>query len=118
MNPLVATAYAQAAPAGQAPPPGGGMFQILFIVGLFALFYFIAIRPQRKRQKEHAAMVAALETGNEVATSSGILGKITRLEDNFVVVQVADKVELKFQRNFISAVLPKGTLKSIQGGGK
>ena len=58
-------------------------------------------------------MVAALEKGNEVITSSGILGKITRLEENFVVLQVADNVELKFQRSYINAVLPKGTLKSI-----
>ena len=58
-------------------------------------------------------MVAALEKGNEVVTTSGILGRITRLEDNFVVVQVADNVELKFQRSYINAVLPKGTLKSV-----
>ena len=105
-------ASAQAQGAGQ-PTQGEGMFQILFLVGLFVLFYFIAIRPQRKRQKEHQAMVAALEKGNEVVTTSGILGRITRLEDNFVVVQVADNVELKFQRSYINAVLPKGTLKSV-----
>ena len=111
MNLLIASAQAQT--TGQPAQGGGEMLQILFLVGLFVLFYFIAIRPQRKRQKEHQAMVAALEKGNEVVTSSGILGKITRLEDNFVVVQVADSVELKFQRSYISAVLPKGTLKSV-----
>ena len=110
MSFFIANAHAQ--PAGQGAP-GGEMFNIVFLLGLFALFYFIAIRPQRKRQKEHADMVAALEKGNEVITSSGILGKITRLEDNFVVLQVADNVELKFQRSYINAVLPKGTLKSI-----
>ena len=110
MSLFIASAHAQ--PAGQ-PAAGGEMFQIVFLIGLFVLFYFIAIRPQRKRQKEHAEMVAALEKGNEVITSSGILGKITRLEDNFVVLQVADNVELKFQRSYINAVLPKGTLKSI-----
>ena len=110
MSLFVANAHAQA--AGQAAP-GGEMFQIAFLIGLFALFYFIAIRPQRKRQKEHANMVAALNKGDEVVTSSGILGRIARLEDNFVVLQVAEKVELKFQRSHISAVLPKGTLKSI-----
>ncbi len=110
MSFFVANAHAQA--AGQ-PAAGGEMFQIVFLIGLFVLFYFIAIRPQRKRQKEHADMVAALEKGNEVITTSGILGKITRLEDNFVVLQVADNVELKFQRSYINAVLPKGTLKSI-----
>jgi preprotein translocase subunit YajC len=110
MSFFIADAHAQAAaPAAQ----GGEMFQIFVLVGLFVLFYFIAIRPQRKRQKEHTDMVSALSKGDEVVTTSGILGKITRLEDNFVVVQVADNVELKFQRSSINAVLPKGTLKSI-----
>jgi preprotein translocase subunit YajC len=110
MSFFIADAHAQAAaPAGQ----GGEMFQIFFLIGLFVLFYVIAIRPQRKRQKEHTNMVSALGKGDEVVTTSGILGKITRIEDNFVVVQVADNVELKFQRSYISAVLPKGTLKSI-----
>lgn len=110
MSLFIESAHAQAAAQ---PAAGGEMFQIVFLVGLFALFYFIAIRPQRKRQKEHTEMVSALEKGNEVITSSGILGKITRLEENFVVLQVADNVELKFQRSYINAVLPKGTLKSI-----
>ncbi len=110
MSLFIASAHAQT--AGQ-PAQGGEMFQIFFLIGLFVLFYFIAIRPQRKRQKEHAEMVSGLNKGDEVITSSGILGKITRLEDNFVVLQVADNVELKFQRSYIGAVLPKGTLKSI-----
>ena len=110
MSIFIADAHAQAAaPAAQ----GGEMFQIFFLIGLFVLFYFIAIRPQRKRQKEHTDMVSALNKGDEVVTTSGILGKITRIEDNFVVIQVADNVELKFQRSYVNAVLPKGTLKSI-----
>ena len=110
MSFFIADAHAQAAaPAA----PGADMFQIAFLIGLFVLFYFIAIRPQRKRQKEHGEMVAALGKGDEVVTSSGILGKLVKLEDNFVVLLVAEKVELKFQRSHISAVLPKGTLKSI-----
>ena len=109
---FIASAQAQtAAPA--AGPAGGELFQIVFLLGLFVLFYFIAIRPQRKRQKEHQAMISALEKGNEVITSSGILGKITGIDDNYVVINVADKVDLKFQRVHIHAVLPKGTLKSI-----
>lgn len=106
-------ASAQAQTAAPSAPPGGELFQIIFLVGLFVLFYFIAIRPQRKRQKEHAAMVAALSKGDEVVTSSGILGKITSLDDNYVVLNVSEKVDLKFQRVHIHAVLPKGTLKSI-----
>ena len=107
---LAATAHAQ---TGAESAQGGEMFQIFFLIGLFALFYFIAIRPQRKRQKEHTDMVSALSKGDEVVTTSGILGKITRLEDNFVVLQVTDNVELKFQRSYVNAVLPKGTLKKI-----
>ena len=110
MSFFIAAAHAQdAAPASQ----GGEMFQIFFLVGLFVLFYFIAIRPQRKRQKEHTEMVSALGKGDEVVTSSGILGKIVSLDDNYIVLSVAEKVELKFQRVHIHAVLPKGTLKSI-----
>ena len=89
------------------------MFQIFFLVGLFVLFYFIAIRPQRKRQKEHTELVAALSKGDEVATSSGILGKVTALDDNYMVLTVANNVDMKFQRVHVHAVLPKGTLKSL-----
>ena len=79
MSLFIASAHAQA--AGQAPQ-GGELFQIGFLVLLFVLFYFIAIRPQRKRQKEHAEMVAALSKGDEVVTCSGILGKVSSLDDN------------------------------------
>ena len=89
------------------------MSPIILLVGLFALFYFIAIRPQRKRQKEHAEMVGSLQKGDEVVTTSGILGKVMRIEDDFVLLKVADNVELKFQKMAVHAVLPKGTLKSI-----
>lgn len=110
MSLFVASAHAQAA---EGQPPGGDLFQIAFLVGLFVLFYFIAIRPQRKRQKEHTEMVSALAKGDEVVTTSGILGKITSLDDHYIVLNVAEKVDLKFQRVHIHAVLPKGTLKSI-----
>ncbi len=112
MSFFIASAHAQA--AAPAPAPAGGeLFQIAFLVGLFVLFYFIAIRPQRKRQKEHAEMVSALSKGDEVVTSSGILGKVTNLDDNYMVLNVANNVEMKFQRVHVHAVLPKGTLKSI-----
>ena len=110
MSLFVASAHAQEAAEAA---PGGDLFQIAFLVGLFALFYFIAIRPQRKRQKEHKQMVSALGKGDEVVTTSGILGKISSLDDNYIVLSVAEKVELKLQRVHIHAVLPKGTLKSI-----
>ncbi len=110
MSLFIASAHAQDA-AGA--PAGGDLFQIAFLIGLFVLFYVIAIRPQRKRQKEHSQMVSAVSKGDEVVTSSGILGKISALDDTYMVLTVADKVELKFQRIHIHAVLPKGTLKSI-----
>jgi preprotein translocase subunit YajC len=110
MSLFIANAHAQA--AGDAPQ-GGDLFQIAFLIGLFVLFYFIAIRPQRKRQKEHTELISALSKGDEVVTSSGILGKISSLDDTYIVLTVSEKVELKFQRVHIHAVLPKGTLKSI-----
>lgn len=111
MSFFVPHAHAQAT---QAPAPAGGeLFQIVFLAGLFILFYFIAIRPQRKRQKEHAEMVSALSKGDEVVTSAGILGRIVSLDDNYMVLAVNDNVNMKFQRVHVHAVLPKGTLKSI-----
>lgn len=111
MSFFIAQAHAQN--AAQQVSPASSMFQIVFLVGLFVLFYFLAIRPQRKRQKEHQAMVAALAKGDEVVTSSGILGKVVKVEEDFVVLKVAENVELKFQKVSVHAVLPKGTLKSI-----
>jgi len=110
MSLFIATAHAQDAAAR---PPGGDLFQIFFLVGLFVLFYFIAIRPQRKRQKEHADMVSKLSKGDEVMTNAGILGKITSIDDNYVTLNVANNVDMKFQRSYVQAILPKGTLKSI-----
>ena len=107
MDFLIQTAHAQ----GAEPASPFGM--LLPMIVIFAAFYFLLIRPQQKKQKQHTALVAALKEGDEVLTAGGILGKISRLEDNFVVLQVADNLELKFQRSYINAVLPKGTLKSI-----
>lgn len=80
---------------------------------MFVFMYFVVIRPQQKRRKEHAKLVASLGKGDEVVTTAGILGRISRIEGNFVVLEVADKLEMKFQREAIHAVLPKGTLKAI-----
>jgi preprotein translocase subunit YajC len=112
MSFLIPEAFAQASAPGAASP-NSGIFQIIFMGGLFVVFYFIAIRPQRKRQKEHADMVAALAKGDEVVTTSGILGKVLKVEEDFLLLQVADNVELKFQKVSVHAILPKGTLKSI-----
>lgn len=110
MSFFIPQAHAQAA---QAAPAGGELFQIGLLVVMFVVFYLLAIRPQRKRQKEHTDMVAALAKGDEVITAGGMLGKITKVEDDWVVLKVAENVELKFQKSSIHAVLPKGTLKAI-----
>jgi preprotein translocase subunit YajC len=87
--------------------------QIGFLIVLFALFYFLAIRPQRKRQKEHTDMISALKKGDEVAMSSGMLGRVTALDENYLTLGVSGGLELKFQRLHVNAILPKGTLKSV-----
>jgi preprotein translocase subunit YajC len=87
--------------------------QFLPLVLIFIVFYFLLIRPQTKRAKEHRAMVAALEVGAEVVTSGGILGRVTELGEQFVTVEIANGVQVKVQRHTISQVLPKGTLKSV-----
>ncbi len=110
MSFFIPAAHAQ---SGAQAAPGGDMFQFVFLIGIFVLFYFVAIRPQRKRQKEHQNMVSDLAVGDEVTTNSGILGKVRKIEDDFLVLKVADNVELKFQKSAIHAVLPKGTIKSI-----
>jgi preprotein translocase subunit YajC len=112
MDWLISTAAAQAqsaAPGG----PGGGLTQIGFLVLMFVVFYFLLIRPQTKRAKEHRAMVAALEVGSEVATNGGILGKVTQLGEQYLTLEIADGVNVKIQRATIAQVLPKGTLKTL-----
>lgn len=109
MDWLISTAAAQAQGAGGQP---NALMQFLPLVLIFVVFYFLLIRPQTKRAKEHRAMVAALETGAEVVTAGGILGKVVELSDQFVVVEIADGVKVKVQRHTITQVLPKGSMKS------
>lgn len=109
MNWLIADALAEAPAA--APPPGSAFTQMIVLFGIFAVFYFLMIRPQQKRAKEHKAMIDALAPGDEVVTAGGLLGRITKIDVNYVAVEVADKVEIKVQRPAIQAVLPKGTIK-------
>lgn len=108
MDWFISTASAQAAGAAAQTNPIVSMLPLLLI---FVVFYFMLIRPQSKRAKEHRAMLAALEVGTEVATAGGILGKVTELGDNFVTVEIASNVLVKVQRSTISQVLPKGTIK-------
>ena len=111
MDGLISTAAAQTAGA-PAAAQGGGLFTMLPLILIFVAFYFMLIRPQNKRAKEHRAMVAALEVGAEVATSGGIVGKVTEVGENFLTVEIAKNVQVKVQRNTISQVLPKDTLKN------
>ena len=107
---LIPAAHAQAAgaPAGGM---GGGM-TLLFPVILIAVMYFLMIRPQMKRAKEHRGMLDKLAKGDEVITSGGIAGTVTDIGDNFVTIEVADNVRVRVQKAAVGNVLPKGTLKS------
>jgi preprotein translocase subunit YajC len=108
MDWLISSASAQA--AGGAQP--NAFMQLLPLVLIFVVFYFLLIRPQAKRAKEHKAMVAALGVGDEVATAGGILGKVTETGDQFLTVEVAEGVRVKIQRHTVTSVLPKGTIKN------
>ncbi|MFT7721356.1 MAG: preprotein translocase subunit YajC [Roseateles sp.] len=106
---FISNAYAQAAPA--AASPESGLLGMLPLVLMFVVLYFVMIRPQMKRQKEHKAMLEALAKGDEVVTAGGVVGKVSKLGDSFVHVEVATGVELQLQRSAITQVLPKGSLK-------
>ena len=114
MNPLdflIPVAHAQA--AGAAPAAPSMMSTLLFPILLIVIMYFLMIRPQMKRQKEHRAMLDKLAKGDEVITSGGIAGTVAAIGENFVTVEVANGVQLRVQRAAIANVLPKGTLKSV-----
>jgi len=107
MDWLIQDAWAQA--EGGSDP----FLSLLPLVLIFGVFYFLLIRPQNKRQKEHKELVANIGVGDEIVTAGGVLGKVTDIKEQFVRVQVAEGVELKIQRNTIGAVMPKGTIKSV-----
>ncbi len=106
MDFFISSAYAQ-----EAASQSGGLISFLPLIVIFALFYFMLIRPQMKRAKEHRQLVSGLQKGDEIVTSGGLLGKITQIEDSFVTVKVAQNVEIKVQRHAVASVMPKGTLK-------
>ena len=108
MDFVISAAQAQTAgPGGQS-----NLVQIAMMVGLFGLMYFLLIRPQTKKAKEHRDMVAKLAVGDEVVTSGGILGRITETGDTFVSVEIAKDVTIRVQRFQVSQLMPKGTFKS------
>jgi preprotein translocase subunit YajC len=110
---LISNAYAQGAGGGAGDPTT----TIIMIGGMFVIMYFMMIRPQMKRQKEQKAMVDALQKGDEVITSGGILGKVTKVSDAYLTVEVAESgdkpVEMRIQKVAVQTLLPKGTIKSI-----
>jgi preprotein translocase subunit YajC len=110
---FISEAFAQAAPAaaGAAESPFGGLTGMLPIVLMFVVLYFVMIRPQMKRQKETKAMIDALAKGDEVVVAGGLLGKVSKLGDSILHVEIANGVEVQVQRAAVVQVLPKGTVK-------
>jgi preprotein translocase subunit YajC len=109
---LISSAFAQTAPAAAAE--GGlqsSLMSMLPLVLMFVVLYFVMIRPQMKRQKEHRSMIEALAKGDEIATAGGVLGRVTRLGDTYLGVEIANGVEIQVQRSAVVQVLPKGTIK-------
>jgi preprotein translocase subunit YajC len=101
------------AQAAAAQPAGGGMSMIIMMVVLFGLMYFMMIRPQMKRQKEHRALIAGLAKGDEVVTNGGIAGRVEEVGETFITVEIAANVKVKVQKGAVQQVLPKGSLKSV-----
>ncbi|MGI9316289.1 MAG: preprotein translocase subunit YajC [bacterium] len=109
MNFFISDAWAQAGGGG-----GAGLLGLLPMVAIFVIFYFLLIRPQQKKAKEHRSMVADLSKGDEIVTNGGVLGKITGADDNFVTVEIANGVSIQVQRFAVAQMMPKGTIKSAK----
>lgn len=107
---FINNAYAEAA----APAQGAGLMDFLPLIVLVAVFYFLILRPQGKRAKEHKAMVGALQRGDEVVTSGGTVGRISKVYEEYVGVELAENIEVTVQKTAIQSVLPKGTIKAIK----
>ncbi|MBG9388846.1 preprotein translocase subunit YajC [Caenimonas aquaedulcis] len=105
---FISSAFAQTAAGGDVQ---SSMMSMLPLVLMFVVLYFVMIRPQMKRQKEHRAMIEAITKGDEVATSGGVIGKVTKLGDAYIGLEIASGVEVQIQRASIVQVLPKGTIK-------
>ena len=104
------SAFAEAAPAA----PMGATGQLIFLGGFLLIFYFLLWRPQSKRQKEHKALLSDIAKGDEVATAGGLVGKVVKVNENFLLIEVADNVQLPVQKSAVTAALPKGTIKGIK----
>lgn len=114
MSLLVSDAFADATTtAAAAVPHTEGPFSLVMIAAIFILFYFMLIRPQNKRAKEHRQLISHLKVGDEVVTMGGILGKVLSVSDQYLKISISDGVEINIQKGSITSVLPKGTLKSL-----
>lgn len=113
MHFIIPIAHAAQAGGNSAGPAGGGIEFIVMIVVFFVLMYFMVIRPQSKRTKEHKKLLESISRGDEVITSGGLAGKVAAVGENFIQVEIADNVIVKVQKQTITGVLPKGTLKSL-----
>ena len=105
---LISQAWAQGADGGT----GGFLVQLFPLVLIFVVFYFLLIRPQQKKAKEHQALISKISSGDEVVTTGGILGKVVEVGDSFVTIEVAEGVQIKVQKFQVGSLMPKGTLKS------
>ena len=108
---FISSAFAQTAPAAAEGGMQSSLMSMLPLVLMFVVLYFVMIRPQMKKQKEHRAMMEALSKGDEVVTVGGVLGKIAKLNENNLNLEVANGVEIQLQRSAVVQVLPKGTIK-------
>ncbi len=108
---MISLAHAQT--AGAAADPTGGFMQLLPMILMFVVLWFLMIRPQMKKAKEHKALLAGLAKGDEVVTQGGIVGKVTKVGENYVSVEISEGTEVVVQKPSIGLVLPKGTLKSL-----
>lgn len=106
---IISPAYAQGLGGGD-----GGLMGFLPIILMFVLLYFLMIRPQMKRAKEQKAMIEALQKGDEVVTAGGVVGRITKISDQYVTLEIAPNTEIVVQRSAVQVPLPKGTLKTLQ----
>lgn len=113
MNFFISQAFADGG-AAAAPQAADPTMSMLFFVGMIVIFYFLLIRPQQKRAKEHRKMVEAIGKGDEVVTNGGMLGKIVDMSDQYLTIEIAANVQVKIQRHAIATVLPKGSLKAAE----
>ncbi len=105
---IINNAWAQGTPQ----EGGGGSFLFMMVI-FFAIFYFLLIRPQTKQAKEQKQMLESITKGDEVVTTGGLLGRVNKVGDNFIILEISKELEVKVQKNAVSNILPKGTMKTI-----